>query len=235
MAATRGGEWATSFTCTARAAFWPGSDGMAGTPWFWNRIAGYYSRSKVPDETVYQRKLDAAAARLTPASKVLELGCGTGTTAVHLAPKAGSIDAVDYSAKMLQIARQRATEAGVVNVTFHENSVEDFGAAPGSYDMVMMHSLLHLLDNPGAAIAKAHRLLAPGGWFLSSTTAIGEDGLHQIAAVMRPLAALGLLPKLSVFAGDDLRAMVTGAGFEIVEDWKPKPKAATFIVARKTG
>lgn len=208
---------------------------MTGSPFFWNRIAKHYARSAVPDAADYARKLDAAKTRLSKASNVLEFGCGTGTTAVHLAPGAGHIDAVDFSPRMLDIARARAARADVQNITFHRAAVESFSAAPAAYDMVMMHSLLHLLDNPGAAISKAHRLLSPGGWFLSSTTAIGDDGLQRFAFFMRPFAALGLLPRLSVFSADDLRAMVTGAGFEIVEEWKPKPKAATFIVARKTG
>ncbi|MEL7461489.1 MAG: class I SAM-dependent methyltransferase [Pseudomonadota bacterium] len=206
---------------------------MAPSPRFWNWVATWYSKNPVPDEAAYARKLDAAAARLTPSARVVEFGCGTGTTAVHLAPKAGHIEAVDFSARMLEIAQDRAANAGVSNITFTANTIEGFAGDPGAYDMVMMHSLLHLLPNPGAAVSKAYRLLAPGGWFLSSTTTLGDDGLALIANVMRPAAALGLLPRLTVFSGDDLRAMITGAGFEIVDDWKPKPKAAVFIVARK--
>lgn len=206
---------------------------MASSPRFWNWIAKRYAKSPVPDAAVYARKLDAAAARLTPTSRMVEFGCGTGTTAVHLAPKAGQIEAVDFSARMLQIAETRAAEAGVTNITFTADTVEGFAGDPGAYDMVMMHSLLHLLPNPGAAIAKAHRLLAPGGWFISSTATLGDDGMALVAGLMRPAAAVGLLPRLTVFSGDDLRAMITGPGFEIVEDWKPKPKAAVFIVARK--
>ncbi|MEO1238970.1 MAG: class I SAM-dependent methyltransferase [Pseudomonadota bacterium] len=206
---------------------------MPASPRFWNWIATRYAKNSVPDAAAYAKKLAAAEARLTPTARVVEFGCGTGTTAVHLAPNAGRIEAVDFSAKMLEIGRDRADKAGVSNISFIANTLEGFAGDPGAYDMVMMHSLLHLLPNPGAAVAKAHRLLAPGGWFVSSTTALGDDGLALVAGIMRPAAALGLLPRLTVFSGDDLRAMITGAGFEIVEDWKPKPKAAVFIVAQK--
>lgn len=153
---------------------------------------------------------------------------------MHLAPKAGSITAVDFSAGMLEIAQQRAADADVSNITFTANTIENFAGDPGAYDIVMMHSLLHLLPNPGAAIVKAHRLLTPGGWFLSSTTALGDDGLARVALLMRPAAALGVLPRLTVFTADELLAMIRGAGFEVVEYWKPKPKAAVFIIARKS-
>lgn len=206
---------------------------MPRRDWFWNAIARRYARMPVPDGASYDRKLEATRARLTPDSRVLEFGCGTGTTATRHAPHAAHVDAVDFAPEMLAIARSRAAGAGVENVSFHEATVEEFEAPPESYDMVMMHSLLHLLDDPAAAVAKAARLLRPGGWFVTSTTAIGEDGLPLMRLVLLPASALGLLPRFTPFTGDALRGMIRGAGFEIVEDWKPAPRRAVFIVARK--
>ncbi|MDJ1006487.1 MAG: methyltransferase domain-containing protein [Paracoccaceae bacterium] len=206
---------------------------MPDRAWFWDRIARRYARTPVPDADVYERKLASTRARLTPVSRVLELGCGTGTTAVKHAPHCARIDAVDVSPAMIEIARGRARGAGVENISFNVGTVEDFTAPPESYDMVMMHSLLHLLDDPRTAIEKAARLLKPGGWLVSSTTATGDDGLALIALLMRPAAALGFLPRLNGLTADTLRRMMTDTGFEIVEDWKPRPRQAVFIVARK--
>lgn len=201
--------------------------------WFWDRIARRYAASPVPDAASYARKIEATRARLTPVSNVLELGCGTGTTAIAHAPHVAHVDAVDFSGSMLAIARERAAAADVDNVTFHQGRVEDFAAPPGSYDMVMMHSVLHLLDDPAAAVAKAHGFLKPGGWFVSSTTATGEDGLGLVRLALMPASAFGLMPRLGALTGEGLRAMIGEAGFEIVEDWKPGPRRAIFIVARK--
>lgn len=206
---------------------------MPGSFWFWNRIARRYARLRVPDQASYERKLAATRQRLTPGSKVLEFGCGTGTTAIHHAPVVAWVDAVDAAPAMLEIARARAAEAGVSNVAFHNATVEDFSAAPGSYDMVMMHSLLHLLDDPAGAIAKAADLLKPGGWLVSSTTLIAEDGLNTIRLAMLPASLLGLLPKFNALTGEALLDMHRAAGLEIDEHWKPGPKKAMFIVARK--
>lgn len=206
---------------------------MLDRAWFWNRIARRYAGAKIADEDIYQRKIEATRARLTPHSVVLEFGCGTGTTAVSHAPHLSRIDAVDVSANMLEIAHGRAAEAGVENITFHEATVQSFSAPPESYDMVMMHSLLHLVDDPGGAVAKAARLLKPGGWLVSSTALIGEDGMHRIRLAILPASFLGLLPRLTKFTSDELRAMHAGAGLEIVEDWKPGPRKALFLVARK--
>jgi len=206
---------------------------MPGRNWFWNAIARRYARMPVPDGASYDRKLEATRARLTPESRVLEFGCGTGTTATRHAPHAGHVDAVDFAPEMIAIARSRAAEAGVANISFHEATVEGFEAPAESYDMVMMHSLLHLLDDPRAAVEKAASLLKPGGWFVTSTIALGEDGLPLMRLLLLPASALGLLPRFTPFSGEALCGMIRGAGFEIVEDWKPAPRRARFIVARK--
>ncbi|MEL7026223.1 MAG: class I SAM-dependent methyltransferase [Pseudomonadota bacterium] len=206
---------------------------MSKDPRFWNKIAKKYARTPVPDTEVYERKIASIIELLNSDMRVLEFGCGTGTTAVRVAPHAGHIDATDFSSAMLDLARGRAKVSNVENIAFHETSVEDFSADAGSYDVVMMHSVLHLLKDPAAAVVKAHTLLKPGGWLVTSTTAIGDDGLWIFGWLARPGYAVGLLPRISVFTGAELRAMITGARFEIVEDWKPKKRAANFIVARK--
>ena len=53
---------------------------------FWDRHAKGYAKRPVPDEAAYQRKLKMTQDYLTPDMEVLELGCGTGTTALIHAP-----------------------------------------------------------------------------------------------------------------------------------------------------
>jgi SAM-dependent methyltransferase len=199
---------------------------------FWNRIAGKYARMKVPDEASYQRKLEITRDFLTPDSDVLEFGCGTGSTAIAHAPHARHILALDISPEMLRIARDKAAAAGIANVTFEEEGIEDYEAPEGSYDMVMCHSLLHLLDDRDAAIAKIHGLLKPGGIFISSTMCI-SDGLGFMRPILPLGRILGLFPVVKVFSSDTLRGAIESAGFEIVEDWRPGKRKATFLVARK--
>ena len=55
---------------------------------FWNRIANRYSKQPVGDETAYQKKLQITRDYLEPHMEVLELGCGTGSTAIAHAPPA---------------------------------------------------------------------------------------------------------------------------------------------------
>jgi Methylase involved in ubiquinone/menaquinone biosynthesis len=157
------------------------------------RASGTASRRNTPrarstTPQAFERKLDMIRAHLTPASRLLELGCGTGTTAVALAPHAAHIDATELASAMLGIARDRAQAAAVTNITFREQTVEGLSPTDAPYDMVLALSLLHLLDDPRAALATIHGMLKPGGLFVSAR--VGRARFLSLAAADRPAAAL---------------------------------------------
>ena len=201
---------------------------------FWDRIAARYAAKPIADLAAYERKLEITRNYLRPDMEVLELGCGTGSTALRNAPHVRHILATDVSPKMIEIARAKTASTSGANVTFRAVAFDDFQAPEASFDAVMGHSILHLLEDPAAAIAKVHRLLKPGGVFVSSTVCIGNTMAYfkLVAPIGR---ALGLLPLIKVFTSADLNAMLTAQGFEIVEDWRPAQGMVQFIVARKPG
>jgi ubiquinone/menaquinone biosynthesis C-methylase UbiE len=205
---------------------------MDGTMRFWDRIAEKYARQPIADEEAYQRKLEITRRYLQPDTKVLEFGCGTGSTALLHAPHVKHIDALDISKGMLDIARRKAAAAGVSNVTFTQADINDFDAPPTSFDVILGLSILHLLADRDAAIAKAHALLKPGGAFVTSTACLGDTmGYFKLIA---PLGrVVGLLPLVRVFKQKDLIASLTAAGFVIEEEWRPDKSLAVFVVARK--
>ena len=208
---------------------------MATSAFFWDRLAKSYAKSPVADEAAYQHKLDVTRSYLTPDSDVMEFGCGTGTTAISHAPHVRHVLGLDVSENMLTIARSRAAAAGVTNVTFERADIVDLDLPDGRFDMVMGHSILHLLRPRAraATLAKVHRLLRPGGVFVSSTICLGDmaAGLKVLAAVMQ---SLPLMPPVQALKRDQLRGEVTSAGFAIEHDWSPDPKSALFLVARRT-
>lgn len=197
---------------------------------FWDRLADRYARQPIADETAYQRKLEITRDYLRPDMNLLEFGCGTGGTAIAHAPWIRHITAIDFSAAMLAIARARAAEAGVANISFVQADIAGFEAAEGSFDVVLGLSILHLLADKDAVIAKVFRLLKPGGVFISSTTCIGDTmGAFRFIAPIGK--AVGLLPQLDVMTTTDLVTSLTRAGFAIEQQWQPRRGAAVFIVA----
>jgi ubiquinone/menaquinone biosynthesis C-methylase UbiE len=199
---------------------------------FWNKTADRYSRRPVSDEAAYQKKLDKTREYFQPDMEVLEIGCGTGSTAIAHAPFVGHIRASDLSTRMIEIARDKAKAEGVDNVTFEASSVEGLDVPDASIDVVMAHNILHLLDNWEQAIADIHRMLKPGGVFVSSTACIG-DMMLPLRLIVPVGRFLRLFPLVKVFSVADLKARLEGAGFEIDYEWQPKRNAAAFIVCRK--
>lgn len=199
---------------------------------FWDRIAEKYARKPVADEAVYQRKLELTRELLTPETEVLEVGCGTGSTAMAHAPHAGRVMAYDFSSKMIEIARSKARDAGVENVEFACASIEGLDVPDESFDVAMAHSVLHLVEDRAAALRRIRELLRPGGAFVSSTVCLGDrmGWFRYIAPLGR---RLGLLPVVKVFGERDLLAGIEAAGFDIENVWRPDGSLGVFVIARR--
>jgi len=199
---------------------------------FWDKVADRYARRPVGDEAAYQHKLRITQDYLRPDMDVLEFGCGTGSTALVHAPFVKRILATDVSPKMIEIARRKAEAAGADNVTFEVAGFDELTEPDASFDAVLGLNILHLLRDPGAAIAKAHKLLKPGGVFISSTACL-SDTMGYIRFIAPIARLLGLFPPLRVFSTKDLETSLTKAGFTIEHQWQPGKGKTVFIVATK--
>lgn len=199
---------------------------------FWNLIASRYAKMPVGDEATYQIKLEQTRNRLAPDMRVLEFGCGTGTTALILAPHVAQIDAIDYAPKMIKIAKAKAEAAGETRVRFEVGTIETWSAAPTSYDAVLGMSILHLVSDPDAVIARVFSVLKPGGQFFSSTVCLGD--MAGLARYWLPfVSATRLLPRVVPFTMRDLTARITAQGFEILQATQQDSDTAAFVIARK--
>ena len=198
---------------------------------FWDRVAPDYSKQAISDAESYARKLAATQARMRPDMEVLELGCGTGSTALEHAPHVAHIVATDISAAMIDIGRQKAKDAGIDNVSFRQSGVEEF-EEDGRYDMVLALNLLHLLPDRSAALAKIHRLLKPGGLFVSSTVCLA-DRMWFMRPVIPVLQWLGKAPYVSFVGTSDMLREVTEAGFEEQEQFTHGRASSLFLIASK--
>ncbi|KAB0680807.1 ArsR/SmtB family transcription factor [Aureimonas leprariae] len=94
---------------------------------------------------------------------VLDVGTGTGRLLELLAPRAARIVGVDASREMLQVARAKLDAAGIANAQVRQGDAYSLPLAHGSFDLVTLHQVLHYLDDPGAAVREAARMLRPAG------------------------------------------------------------------------
>jgi ubiquinone/menaquinone biosynthesis C-methylase UbiE len=199
---------------------------------FWDRIAKRYSKRPIADEATYQKKLEITREYLRPDMEVLEFGCGTGSTALLHAPFVKHILATDISSKMIEIAQGKADAQNVENVTFRCTAIDTLSLPDQTLDAVLGLNILHLVENKDAVIAKIHKMLKPGGVFVTSTACIAD--MMRIFRVVVPVGRfLRLIPMVKVFSTKELQDSLTDAGFKIDYQWQPGKNKAVFIVAKK--
>jgi ubiquinone/menaquinone biosynthesis C-methylase UbiE len=199
---------------------------------FWDKIADKYSKRPIADEDSYQKKLEKSQTYFRPDMELLEFGCGTGGTAIIHAPHVKRIRAIDISPRMIEIAESKAQAAGAENVDFEVRTIEELDAPDGSFDAILGLSILHLVKDLDAVLAKVFRLLKPGGVFISSTVCM-LDLASLIRFVVPVMQLFGQAPFVAYFTHEELLERIKAAGFEIDYDWLPGKKKAVFIVARK--
>ncbi|NVO56891.1 class I SAM-dependent methyltransferase [Rhodobacteraceae bacterium B1Z28] len=200
-------------------------------PRFWNMMARSYARRPVGNQAAYEYKLDFTARHLSPQDRLLEIGCGTGTTALIHAPNVAHIDAIDYSSEMISIAREKAKEQGVGNVNFEVSAFDcwPIRVKDQKYDAVLAMSVLHLVLDLDEALERVRGSLKEGGLLFSSTVCL--EGMEKYA--IPALGAIGLLPKIRVLSQEILVERMQAFGFSVEHKWRPENGSAAFIVARK--
>jgi ubiquinone/menaquinone biosynthesis C-methylase UbiE len=112
------------------------------------------------------RKALLALASLAPGERVLDLACGTGLVALDAARSVGpegSVLATDLSGQMIEIARRRAAEQQLSNVTFRRMDAEMLDLPDATFDVVLCALGLMYLPDPQHAVEEWRRVLKPGG------------------------------------------------------------------------
>lgn len=209
----------------------------AGDARFWDRVSRRYSKAKISDQRGYERTLDRTRALLPPDAQVLELGCGTGSTALRLAGGVKSYLATDISGRMIAIAEEKRAVSAVDGLEFRTGTAESIAKDPREYDVVLGFNYLHLVREPKAALRHIHDLLVPGGLFISKTPCLADMNVLISGIVLPAMRAVGLAPHVSVFRSQDLINLFRAAGFEVVatESHSTKGKEARpFNLVRKT-
>lgn len=199
---------------------------------FWDKVAERYSKKPVVDEAAYQEKLRITRDYFRSDMEVLEIGCGTGSTAVAHAPFVKHVRATDISSRMIEIAAAKAAAQEVDNISFDVGAIDDLNIADQSVDAVLALSVLHLVEDRDEVIATVHRMLKKDGVFVTSTVCLGES--MKILKFIGPIGrSLGLMPMFKVFTPQELADSLIAAGFALDYQWQPGRGKAMFIVAKK--
>ena len=163
----------------------------------------------------------------------LDVGCGTGATAVRLARLGMHVTLLDSSPAMLDIAKGAAQEAGVTGkVVLQHGDATELATLfqTRSFDVILFHNILEFCDDPGAVLRSAARALRDSAAILSVLVRNRAGEIFKAAIQVGDLAAAknGLTAdwgqeslyggRVRLFTPDSLRAMLTEASLAAIAE-----------------
>jgi ubiquinone/menaquinone biosynthesis C-methylase UbiE/DNA-binding transcriptional ArsR family regulator len=175
----------------------------------WDRIR----RLHVADDAVESAILSALK-EPRPRS-VLDLGTGTGRMLELLGPQIERGVGIDMSPAMLSIARTRLDREGLRHCTVRQGDILDLPMPRDTFDLVIIHQVLHYLDDGGIAVREAARVLRPGGHLL-----VVDFAPHDLEFLREEHAHRRL-----GFAAETVTQWLDAAGLDLVmqRDLAPEP------------
>jgi ubiquinone/menaquinone biosynthesis C-methylase UbiE/DNA-binding transcriptional ArsR family regulator len=158
-----------------------------------------------------------------PFERLVDLGTGTGRILELFGPRAKKVLGFDLNHDMLAYARMKLERAGLSQAQVRHGDLYNVPLPDEAADAVVLHQVLHFLDDPASAVAEAARVLAPGGKLLVVDFAPHElEFLREQSAHRR----LG-------FGRDQLGRMLEGAGLKLerFRELSPGPAEGKLIVS----
>ncbi len=215
---------------------------MQNSAKFWDKAAAKYAKSTIEDMDAYTYTLERTKSYLSSTDKVLEIGCGTGSTALLLAENVEQLTASDLSGAMIKIGSDKASDQGITNVKFVTAGVFDAVLEPagdeGLYDTILAFNVLHLVKDTPVVMQRINGLLKPGGLFISKTICKPEAGApfkFRLMMMILPLMQIiGKAPYVKITRIKAFEGLISSNGFDIIETGNyPASPPSRYIVARK--
>jgi len=161
---------------------------------------------------------DFLAPHLRSNTLLLDVGCGSGELSLDLAASVRQVTGIDLDRDEVDLARQAAKQAAILNADFEVGDAYRLGFASDSYDVVFGHSVLEALDRPTVALTEMWRVLKPGGIVAVASVEYGGlilGGPHPdvTARFYAIRERLWQIEGADPYCGRTLRGVLLGAGF----------------------
>lgn len=212
---------------------------LAGRQQVWNETARDWDEEQATLGPSMQPISDRliALAHVTTGQRVLDVATGAGDpalTAARIVGLSGSVVGVDHAPQMLEMARQRATAAGLGNVTFIEGDAQRLDLPPASFDAVLSRWGLMFFLPLVPALEELRRVLRPGGYLAAAVWGAPQEVPLISASVGAVFGQLGIpLPPpdqpgpFNLADAGKLARSLADAGFRNVET-EPQTMSVTF-------
>jgi len=200
---------------------------------FWDKRSKHYDDDIRKRDSLYEKMIDSTTSLLTDSDVVLDFACASGEMSLDLAPHVQRVHGIDSSAKMIELANDKARDRQVDNINFVHTDVFDGGLGSNAFSAIVAFNIFHLLDDAPKVLARLHDLLPAGGLLISQTPCLGERS-RLFGFLIRVAQRLGLAPRIRRLTFAELESLVSNSNFAMCETniWDEK-NAVQRIVARK--
>ena len=141
---------------------------------FWDNVAGVYDIFvNIINRKTHQKLKRIVSSLIEPDDTVLECACGTGLLSAVIAEKCRQLTATDFSEKMLKKAEKNCR--AFRNITYAQADITALPCPDSSFDKVVAANVIHLLDNPLAALSELNRVCKDGGMLIIPTYMNKDD------------------------------------------------------------
>ncbi|CAN5358641.1 arsenite methyltransferase [soil metagenome] len=160
-------------------------------------------------------------AKIKEGDTVVDLGSGAGNDAFvarSVAGENGKVIGIDFTHKMIEMAKANAAKLKYTNVEFHQGDIENIPLREGIADVVVSNCVMNLVPNKKQAFAETFRILKKGGHFsVSDIVLMGElpEGLQKSAEMYAGCVA-GAIQK------EEYLSIIKSVGFENIIIQKEK-------------
>jgi SAM-dependent methyltransferase len=176
---------------------------------------------------------------ITPGLKVLDLGCGDGTTAIPAALLAADVLGVDIAANLVEKGNARAKDAGATNIRFQEGDASDLSWIPdASFDLVVSMFGAMFAPKPSDVAGEMVRVTRPGGrivmgnWIPNDPTLVAQ--ILKISSAFSPPPPEGFISPMTWGIESNVLERFAGAGVR-AEDVTFERETFTFRLPGKPG
>lgn len=147
---------------------------------FWDKVSGFYDLF----ETVYNGKVyrelgEKVAGEIGQNDIVLECACGTGSISKYIAPKCKQLIATDFSKGMLKQTSKNCRKYN--NIKIKRADMTQLKCCDNRFDKVVAGNVIHLLEEPYAAIKELVRVCKTGGKIIIPTYINASEGINKKA------------------------------------------------------
>lgn len=199
----------------------------------WDDMSTEYDRAALKKfHDTYNKTIALSEKYLRLSDYILDFACGTGITTIPISHRVKQIYAIDISSGMIEVAKRKAKEEKIENISFRVTDIFDKCLKDKSFDAVTAFNILFFFEDTQEVIERIGGLIKSGGIFLSVTNCSEEN---EVKAKEKPVKAdeKESVPYMRKIKMTELKSMIEKSGFKILEDLNLSKSTPNYYIAAK--